>query len=324
MKKAIFFQGLRNIFFKRPLALSLEVTHSCTCSCLHCDKGGAEGEEKRIGDVEYQRLVLELKPLVVQISGGEPLVRSDVEDVIRAVKGALNNGLPLLIFVTNGSLFTEEKYISLKRAGVDRFSISLDFPDERHDEFRRHPGLYRHLSELIPYLAKRFGGEDIALNSCITGRNFTHILQLYEKASEWGVSISYSAYSVLRTGNENYFIKDKKDLAELKRGIERLIELKRKGECKILNPISNLYNTYRFFKNGVIEKCRAGMRFLVVRPDGTLNPCSMHPGRQYKTQKEMLKGFTKGNDCGACYVAIRAYTDKSFFSLIRDNISFIM
>jgi MoaA/NifB/PqqE/SkfB family radical SAM enzyme len=323
MKRAVFFQGLSNIFFKKPLAVSFEVTHSCTCNCLHCDKGGSEGERKRITPSEYSELILELKPPVVQISGGEPLTRPDIEDVVRCAKSALGNGVPFLIFVTNGSLLTEERYLSLKEAGVDRFSISLDFPDDRHDRFRRHTGLYKHLSELIPRLAERFGGEDIGLNSCITRKNFTSILELYEKAVEWGVSISYSAYSVLRTGDRSYFIERENELKELKCAINRLIELKKRGEWRILNPISNLYNTYRFFAKGGIDGCRAGMRFLVVRPDGSLNPCSMHPAQQYKTQNEVLRVFTRNNKCNACYVAIRAYTDKSLFSIIRDTISFI-
>jgi MoaA/NifB/PqqE/SkfB family radical SAM enzyme len=148
-------------------------------------------------------------------------------------------------------------------------------------------------------------------------------LELYEKAVEWGVSISYSAYSILRTGNRDYFIEREEELKALKYAINRLIELKKKGEFKILNPISNLQNTYRFFAKGAIDGCRAGIRFLVVRPDGALNPCSMYPAQQYKTQEDMLKGFTRNNECGACYVAIRAYTDKSLLSIMRDALSLL-
>lgn len=45
-------------------------------------------------------------------------------------------------------------YLELRAAGVDQFSVSLDFPDERHDEFRLHPGLFKHLSEIVPRLAR--------------------------------------------------------------------------------------------------------------------------------------------------------------------------
>ena len=64
---------------------------------------------------------------------------------------------------------TEEKYLELRAAGVDQFSVSLDFPDERHDDFRKYPGLYARLAQLVPGLAS-LGHDDIVLNSCIHQR----------------------------------------------------------------------------------------------------------------------------------------------------------
>ncbi|UCD71309.1 MAG: hypothetical protein JSW70_09965, partial [Syntrophobacterales bacterium] len=77
--------------------------------------------------------------------------------------------------------------------------------------------------------------------------------------------------------------------------------------------------TYRFFRDGIIPHCQAGKRFLVVRPDGYLNPCSMFPEEQYVTQSEVLRKFTAQNECGECYVAIRAYTEKSPWQLARES-----
>jgi MoaA/NifB/PqqE/SkfB family radical SAM enzyme len=62
----------------------------------------------------------------------------------------------------------------LRAAGVDRFSVSLDIPDERHDDFRLHPGLYDHLSRMVPRLAA-LGHDDIVLNTCITSQNLLEI-----------------------------------------------------------------------------------------------------------------------------------------------------
>ena len=53
------------------------------------------------------------------------------------------DGLPYTILVSNWSLMTEERYLELREAGVDQFSVSLDFPDERHDDFRGYPGPLR-------------------------------------------------------------------------------------------------------------------------------------------------------------------------------------
>lgn len=72
---------------------------------------------------------------MVQISGGEPLLRKDIVDVVKAIKQS--KGVPYLIFVTNETLLNEDVYLQLHEAGVNQLSVSFDFPDERHDEFRR-------------------------------------------------------------------------------------------------------------------------------------------------------------------------------------------
>lgn len=312
-------RGFQNYFAKRPLVVSFEVTHSCTANCQHCDKGGFTEEDNLLQPQDYSRLVSEFRPIFVQISGGEPLLREDVIDIVRAIKQP--NGLPRVIFVTNASLLNAENYLKLNEAGVDQFSVSLDFPNERHDEFRRHPGLYAHLEATIPRLAADFGYNNIAMNSAITLQNLPYLRALADKAEEWKVDISYSAYSILRTGDKKLFISSEEDLEILRQTIQELIKLK-KEKGHILNAPSMLLKTYQFFEDGYIPNCRAGERFLVVRPDGKLNPCSMHPHRQYTNQAEILEDFSQNNQCGECYVAIRAYSDKSVGALLKDSISF--
>ena len=162
-------RGTWSFLTNRPLVVSFELTHSCTADCLHCDKGSIKPEPAGLlRAADYGRLRAKLKPMAVQLSGGEPLLRRDLEDIVRAVKEP--SGLPYTILVTNGRLFTEEKYLALRALGVNQFSISLDFPDERHDGFRQSPGLYEHLSKLVPTLAAH-GFDDVALNTAITREN---------------------------------------------------------------------------------------------------------------------------------------------------------
>jgi MoaA/NifB/PqqE/SkfB family radical SAM enzyme len=270
---------------------------------------------------DYTALVSSLRPAVVQVSGGEPFLRKDVIDIVKAIKKR-SNGLPYIVFVTNGSLLNKKKYAELKEAGVDRVSVSLDFPNEKHDEFRQLPGLYAHLEETIPRLAADFGNNDIAMNSAITRLNLPYLIDLANKTEEWGVNISYSAYGILRTGDKSFFIFSQEDLEMLQQKIHQLIQLK-KEKGGILNSTYTLMKTYDFFKNGRIPNCNAGRRFLVVRPNGHLIPCSMRPHHQlYSTQEEMLEEFSKPNKCGECYVAIRAYSDKSLGILLKDSLSF--
>ena len=313
-------RGLGNWAAHRPLVVSFEVTYSCTCDCRHCNHGGRLAEEELLEPGQYTALVSTLRPCVVQISGGEPLLRPDVLDIVRAAKRG-GTGLPHVILVTNASLLDAGKYAEAKEAGVDRFSISLDLPDARHDASRGHPGLYAHLEETVPGLARRFGNRDIALNCAITRWNLPHLVEVAERARQWGVAVSYSAYGVLRTGNREFFISSEEDLATLKQQIEALIRLKRRG-WRILNSPYTLRSTYRFFRDEGVPRCPAGIGFLVVRPDGSLVPCSMKPNpRGYATQGQLVEQFTRSNRCGACFVAIRAYSDKPLGRLMTDSLA---
>ena len=299
---------IHNYITNRPIVVSYEVTFSCNCNCRHCDLGGLVKDEKQITPEEYGDLTRRLKPLVAQISGGEPLLRKDIAAIVKAINQA---GPEYVILVTNGALLNESNYLQLREAGVHQFSVSLDFPDERHDEFRRRPGLYKRLEQNLPRLAK-LGFRDIILNTAITQANVGEILPLTKKATEWGVDISYSAYTPLRTGNKDYCLNNGEDLEILRQAINELVILKKQG-IHLVNPELTLRDTLKFFERGYIPNCKAGIRFLVVMPDGSLVPCSLHRSK-YATQKEMIEAFSRTNQCGSCYVAIRSYSEMSLLS----------
>jgi len=197
---------------------------------------------------------------------------------------------------------------------VNQFSISLDFPDERQDEFRGRPGLYKHLEQALPRLAK-FGFRDIILQTAITRANVRDILPLAKKALEWGVDISHSAYTALRTGNEDYCLKDEEDLKILRQAINELVAM-RKQDNHIVNPETMLVNTLKFLEQGYLPDCKAGVRSLVAMPDGSLVPCSMHRIK-YATRKEMAEKFSRTNQCNSCYCGLRSYNELSFVNHIR-------
>ena len=309
----ICYRGIRNYLTHRPFVISLEVTLSCNCNCRHCDLGGMIKDEKQITPGDYAKLTQQLKPPVVQISGGEPLLRKDIVEIVAAIKKG--RGSPYLILVTNGALLNESLYLQLHNAGVNQLSISLDFPDERHDDFRRHRGLYNHLSNTIPSLAK-IGYHDILLNTAITKANCNELIPIANTATNWGVSVSYSAYTPLRTGDKSYSINDAEALKLLRNNIYKLIELKKYSNC-ITNSDTVLLNTVKFFEQGYMPGCKAGISFFVVMPDGSFIPCSLHR-HKFSNQKEMINNYSRTNKCGACWVSIRSYTDRSLLSLLKD------
>lgn len=309
-------RGLGNLINNKPFAISFEVIHSCNCNCRHCDKGGWIKNEKLAPPKRFGDLARELKPLVAQISGGEPLLRKDIYDIVSELKN--RGGLPYIVFVSNAHLLTEEKYLKLKELGVDEFSISLDFPDERHDQNRGVPGLYKHLSQLIPKLAA-YGNKDITLISVIRKESLPELRSLAEHAVRWNVMINFSAYTPLRTNDRSLSIRSKDDLKYLRKQIEYLKNFKRETG-RIFTADSVLDRYYDFFANdSYLPGCRAGYRSLVVNPDGRLAPCAMQPF-SYPTRQELIDNFTRTNTCGGCLVSMRANTEKTFGIFIKDGL----
>lgn len=307
-----------NWLAQRPIVVSFEVTDSCTCYCRHCDHGGPKDDSKNMRPADYRHYTETLKPCVVQVSGGEPLMRDDLSDVVRNIK--LANGLPYIILVSSWSLMTPQRYLELRDAGVDQFSVSLDFPDSRHDEFRMYPGLYSHLNDVIPACAK-YGFDDIVLNTCITAANVGEINGAADQAHQWGVNICYSAYSARRTGCRELFPGAPDQLALLNAQLDR-IEERRDESNWIVSAPTTIDATRQYFETGGAPGCKAGLRFLVVTADGMLQPCSMQFKRyKLEDQARMVNEFTLHNQCDECYVAIRSNLDKSFPQLLRENVS---
>ncbi len=308
-------RGQLNFIVDRPLVVSFELTGSCNAHCRHCDKGGILPGEKTLSPARIRELYRELRPVAVQLSGGEPLLRDDVEEIARGIKE--RNGAPYLILVSNGSLLDVDRYEALRAAGVDQFSLSLDFPDERHDAFRALPGLFRRLERLVPELMAR-GHRDVVLNCAITRENFDDVTRLCELANGWGAAISFSTYSAMRTGNRDLLVSSPDDLRRLRARIDELVALKRAG-ADIRNSVPDLDATWRFFAEGGIYGCRAGHRFLLVQPDGWMRPCAHQPFRA-RTHRELREGFSRTNACGGCFVAIRSYCDKSLARLYWEQV----
>ena len=314
-----FFNSLRNLFFNKVLSISLEITHSCNCNCTHCDKGGRIPNEKLASPQKFGEVVRELNPLVAQISGGDPFLRKDLYDIVENIK--INKYYPYVVLVTNGWLFNEKKYTDLKELGVDEFSVSLDFPDERHDQNRGIPGLFRHLNNIIPQITKK-KNRDITLISVIRNQTMSELIKLAEKANDWNASIVYSAYTPLRTHNFSDTPTRPEQLDYLRSQLNNL--MMNRNKYKIITQNSVLNDYYRFFANHCyIPGCRAGHRSLVVNPDGKLAPCAMQ-SCSFETRKQLIEQFSNNNDCGGCYVSLRANTEKSIAKTLKDGFSYYL
>ena len=306
-------RAIHNFIFQRPFCVSFELTHNCNAKCKHCHLGG-HVVENRASPEKFGEMCRMLNPVIAQLSGGEPLLRRDLEDIVRAVKRP--NRAPFVNITTNGVLLTKEKYYKLRQAGIDQFSISLDYPDDRHDTFRGVPGLFGRISNLISELQEE-KNNDIILIAVITSDNYRDLIRMMELANDWNVKINFSSYTWLRTNNKNYLL-NSQQIEEFKGIIDKLLELNKK--YKNMFTSEYVFNgMINFFENQSIPNCRTGWRFLNVNPDGTISPCGLII-KDYKSQKELQDKFSRTNSCTFCYTSIRANTEKPISFIVKDNL----
>ena len=137
--------GLRDLFGRLLQDVRISVTDRCNFRCPYCMPAEIFGErynflnrEELLSFEEIARLVRIFVTLVttkIRITGGEPLVRADLEQLIGLLSGI--EGIEDLTLTTNGYLL-KEKARSLKEAGLERITVSLDSLDD--DIFGRMNG----------------------------------------------------------------------------------------------------------------------------------------------------------------------------------------
>lgn len=310
-------RGIRNFFVQRPLSVSFEVTYSCNAHCKHCHLGGFIKDEVLASPERFGELCDQIQPVVAQISGGEPLIRKDLEQIIKAMKHP--NRAPYIVVTTNAILLNKKRYDSLIEAGVDQFSVSLDYPDERHDEFRGSKGLFRRIENLVKEL-NTGNGKCITLSCVVQKDNFRDLIKIAELSEDWGVNVNFSTYTWLRTNDKNYVL-DKDDIIEFKGIVQKLLSMRKKYK----NFFASEYTFTRmieFYEKGGIPNCKAGERFFIVNPDSNFSPCGLIITR-YETMEEIREKFIKTNTCTACNTSIRSNCEKPIKYMIKDNLGSI-
>lgn len=124
-----------------PSSVTLLVTYACNFGCYHCESTSDPKGEWGLPFKTIARLIREIKEMGVKvliISGGEPLIRDDLFDIIGL---ANQQGLKVLL-CTNGSL-VEHHRTQLARGKLDSVFTSVDGLEETNDRFRHHPGAFK-------------------------------------------------------------------------------------------------------------------------------------------------------------------------------------
>lgn len=295
--------------------INLEVTKRCNAHCNFCDYWK---EKPPLELKDYTPVVEKLKPLSVGLTGGEPLLRDDLPDLIASLRQ--NFGFLHISLITNGSLLSKEKGLELWSAGLDDLAISVDYLDSRHDAGRGLNGLTNHIIAIAPELAS--AGVNLSFNLVMKSGNYKEVPQIVRECAGMGIRVSISTYNCWRTNNGSHMI-GKDELRDLESVIKELKELKR----TLGSPTNSYLYLERipdFFENKSVPGCTAGLNWIQVTPDGMIKRCSDHPIAVHYS--EWRRQYFEPTDCGYCWYGCRGsaqekMTFKRFVNMAKDALS---
>ena len=194
----------RDVFGRALKDLRISVTDRCNFRCTYCmplDEYEWIDRKEILTFEEIARLAalfVELGVEKIRVTGGEPLVRKDLEKLIARLSAIA--GITDLSLTTNGSLLAE-KIAALKAAGLKRINVSIDtLKPERFREMTKRGDLAKVLEGV--FAAKEHGLQPIKINAVIErGTNDDEILDLVEFSRENGFSMRFIEY--MDVGNSN-------------------------------------------------------------------------------------------------------------------------
>lgn len=276
--------------------LTVEVTKRCNARCAFCFYW-KEPPRKELED--YGPLVRRFNPLVVTLSGGEPLLREDIVAIVSRIRRA--DPPVYLGMVTNAALLSLDKAEELRRAGLNQLAVSLDYAGPKHDKVRALPGLYGKITGILPDLA-RLGFDSVTLNTVIKEDNLESIPEILDLAAASGVMVGFSAYCGLKTGRDDLMV----SAANLEKLRDVIAMIKTRKRKQVITRTSDYYldNVAVYFAEGCIPGCRAGISWIQVTPEGEIKPCSELPvaARDYRSYDPRR---AKPVECSACWYSCR-------------------
>lgn len=195
--------------------IQFQYNYTCNFRCVHCSvkrfQGKNDARQFTMADVrELFKQADELGLARVTITGGEPLVFKDFDELVAAIN-------PQKFYIncdSNGWLLNEKRAKHLKSIGVDRVQVSLDsFDAKEHDEFRGVPGAYERAMKTVD-IAKEAGlgifMQTVVWKQRLYSDEFIKFLE-YFTSRDVGVFVSYAKPVGAWEGNYEGLV-DKEDM----------------------------------------------------------------------------------------------------------------
>ena len=323
------FDPARGQMFARPYVISWNLTYRCNLACEHCylDAGGAHlvntenfTDRSELGTEECFKVIDEIAAFapecVTILTGGEPLLRRDILDVVRR---AAERELWVVVG-TNGVRITENLANRLAEAGARGLSLSLDALDaDRHDRFRRVRGAWQNTVEGAEILNRT--GLPFIVQTTAGSHNLGELEAIADFAHGRLAAKVWNLYFLVPTGR-GQFVSDISP-AQYDEVLSSLFRIQQKYDGRMLvNAKCAPHYIKTALENGAPIRtysggaggCPAGTHYMGIRPNGDVTPCPYLPVfagtlrsaslTDLWASSELFAGIRRraslGGRCGAC------------------------
>ncbi len=251
-----------------PLWLLAEVTYRCPLHCVFCyNPVNYAANKKELSTDEWKDVLRQARKLgaaQLGFSGGEPLVRDDLEELIGEAHqlGYYTN------LITSGVGMTEARISKMKELGLDHIQLSFQDSTKEMNDFLSSTKTFD-LKSKVAALIKKYD-YPMVLNVVLHRYNLDHIGRIIEMAVEMGVEY-------LELANTQYYAWGEINRAQLmptREQLERAEAIVNEYRAKLGNKIKLLFVVPDYFEDKP-KACMNGWGsvFLAVAADGSALPC---------------------------------------------------
>jgi PqqA peptide cyclase len=267
-----------------PLALIAELTHRCPLHCVYCSNPlELQTRTSELSTEAWSRVfreTAELGVLQADFTGGEPLARPDIVELVRAARAA---GLYVNL-ITSGLPLDESKLATLVEAGLDH--IQLSFQGAREETANEISGTKSHAQKLRVLDWLRYHRVAVTLNFVIHRRNIDQLeemLALAESSCATRIEFANVQYYGWAFANRENLLPTRAQLDHsvefVKREQQRL-----QGKIRIDFVVPDYYAKYP-------KPCMGGWarKLMLITPSGDALPChaaQIIPGLSFENVKD--------------------------------------
>jgi pyrroloquinoline quinone biosynthesis protein E len=253
---------------ERPTTLLAELTHRCPLHCPYCSNPlELVRAEREISTDDWKRVFSQARDLgVLQLglSGGEPLVRKDLEEL-----AAHANRLGFYqTLVTSGLGLTRPRAERLKDAGLEHIQVSVQDVDPEHAE--RIAGISSVKQKRAAIALVKELGFAFTVNVVLHRQNLDRIGEIIDFAADHGadrLELANTQYYGWGLKNRGWLMPTRDQVARAKEIAEERMARYR-GQMQMLFVLPDYHETYP-------KACYGGWGrfYIVVGPEGTAQPC---------------------------------------------------